>query len=36
MESQETYMSLFEEQAKCNVIMRALGAILYREMRKAS
>lgn len=36
MESQDTYMSLFEDQAKYNAIMRALGAILYREMRKAS
>lgn len=34
MESQETYTSLFEDQAKYNAIMRALGDILYREMRK--
>ena len=33
MESQETYTSLFEDQAKYNAIMRALGDILYREMR---
>ena len=34
MESQETYTSLFEDQAKYNAIMKALGDILYREMRK--
>ena len=33
MESQDTYTSLFEDQAKYNAIMRALGAIIYREMR---
>ena len=33
MESQETYTSLFEDRAKYNAIMHALGAILYREMR---
>ena len=33
MESQETYTSLFEDKAKYNAIMRALGSILYREMR---
>lgn len=36
MESQDTYTSLFEDQAKYNAIMRALGAIIYREMRGAS
>ena len=34
MESQDTYMSLFEDQAKYNAIMHALGAVVYREMRK--
>jgi type I restriction enzyme R subunit len=33
MESQETYTALFEDRAKYNAIMHALGAILYREMR---
>ena len=33
MESQETYTTLFEDQAKYNAIMHALGSILYREMR---
>ena len=36
IESQDTFMSLFEDQAKYNATIRALGAILYREMRKAS
>ncbi len=36
MESQETYSTLFEDQSKYNAIMRALSAIIYREMRKAS
>ena len=34
-ESQDTYTALFEDQAKYNAIMRALGSILYREMRSA-
>ncbi len=34
MESQETYTSLFEDTAKYNAVMHALGAILYREMRE--
>ena len=34
MESQNTYTSLFEDQAKYNAVMHALGTILYREMRK--
>lgn len=34
MESQDTYTSLFEDQAKYNAIMHALGAVVYREMRK--
>ena len=34
MESQETYTSMFEDRAKYNAIMRAVGAIVYREMRK--
>ena len=33
LESQETYTSLFEDQAKYNAIMHALGTIIYREMR---
>ena len=32
-ESQETYESLFTDQAKYNAIMRALSAILYRDLR---
>ena len=36
MESQDTYTSLFEDQAKYNAIMRALGAVVYREMRKGA
>ena len=32
-ESQDTYRSLFEDTAKYNAIMHALGAIIYREMR---
>ena len=35
MESQDTYTSLFADQAKYNAVMRALGTILYREMRNA-
>lgn len=34
MESQDTYTSLFEDQAKYNAIMHVLGAIIYRELRK--
>lgn len=34
MESQDTYTSLFEDQAKYNAIMHALGTIIYREMRE--
>ena len=34
MESQDTYTSLFEDQAKYNAIMHALGSIIYREMRR--
>ena len=34
MESQETYTSLFEDQAKYTTIMNVLGAIIYRELRK--
>ena len=33
MESQDTYMVLFEGQAKYNAIMHAPGSIIYREMR---
>lgn len=33
MESQDTYTSLFEDKAKYNAIMHALGNIIYREMR---
>ncbi len=33
MESQDTYSSLFADQAKYNAIMHALGSIIYREMR---
>ena len=33
MESQDTYTTLFEDQAKYNAIMHALGSIIYREMR---
>ena len=35
MESQDTYTTLFEDQAKYNAIMHALGSIIYRELRKA-
>ena len=34
MESQETYASLFADQAKYNAIMHAIGSIIYRDMRK--
>ena len=33
MESQDTYTTLFADQAKYNAIMHALGGIVYREMR---
>ena len=33
MEATDTYTSLFEDQAKYNAIMNALGAIIYRDMR---
>ena len=36
MESQDTYTSLFENQAKYNAIMHALSAVLYREMRRGA
>ena len=36
MESQETYTSLFEDQAKYNAIMHALGAVLYQEMQQST
>ena len=34
VESQETYSSMFEDQAKYNAIMSALAGIIYRELRK--
>ena len=34
MESQETYASMFEMKAKYDSIMKALCAVVYREMRK--
>lgn len=33
MEAQDTYTSLFEDQAKYNAIMRALAEVIYRELR---
>ncbi len=36
MESQETYSSLFEDKAKYNAFMHALGSILYRDMRQGA
>lgn len=33
IEAQETYANLFEDQAKYNAVMNALGSIVYREMR---
>ena len=33
MESQDTYTSLFEDQAKYNAIMGVLAEVIYREMR---
>ena len=34
MESQDTFTALFEDQAKYNACMRALGSFIYREMRR--
>ena len=34
MEAQDTYTSLFEDQAKYNAVMHALGNIIYRDMRQ--
>ena len=34
-EMQNAYKSLFEDKAKYNAIMRAVGAIVYRDMRRA-
>ncbi|MCR5661774.1 MAG: type I restriction endonuclease subunit R, partial [bacterium] len=34
LEAQDTYASLFEDQAKYNAIMHALGSLIYRELRK--
>lgn len=34
IESQETYISLFEDQSKYNAIMHTLAEMLYREMRQ--
>ena len=36
MESQESYSSLFEDQAKYEAIMAALAGIIYRELRKTT
>ena len=36
MESQDTYSSLFQDQAKYNAYMRALGSVVYRDMRTNS
>ncbi len=33
MESQESFSALFADQAKYNAVMRALGSIIYRDMR---
>ena len=33
---QNAYKSLFEDKAKYNAIMRAMGAIVYRDMRRGS
>ncbi len=33
MESQDTYTTLFEDKAKYDAIMHALGSVIYREMR---
>jgi len=34
MESQDTYMTLFEDKSKYDAIMGALAQVIYREMRK--
>ena len=34
IESQDTYTSLFADQAKSNAIMHVLGSVIYREMRQ--
>ena len=34
LEAQDTYTSLFEDQSKYNAVMKALGTVIYREMRK--
>ena len=34
IESQDTYTSLFADQAKYNAIMHVLGSVIYREMRQ--
>ena len=36
IESQQTFTSMFEDQAKYNAIMNALGALVYREMRSSN
>ena len=36
MESQESYSSLFEDQAKYNAVMSALAGMVYREMRSGN
>ena len=36
MESQEAFTTLFADQKKYNTIMHALGAVVYRDMRKNS
>ena len=35
-EMQNAYKSLFEDKAKYNAIMRAVGAVVYRDMRRGS
>ena len=35
-EMQNAYKSLFEDKAKYNAIMRAVGMIVYRDMRRGS
>lgn len=36
MESQDSYMALFEDKTKYNAIMSALAGVIYREMRSSS
>ena len=36
MESQESYSSLFEDQAKYNAVMSVLAGMVYREMRNGA